>query len=110
VLCDPSLATRRSDFAKVPSRFPSAVIDLAFVTPVALHAQDLGYELRGASSNVERVDLFDVYRGANLPEGTRSLAYRVRFSSDEGTLSEKDVANARSELIARAQSLGATLR
>lgn len=109
-LCDPSLATRRSDFAKVPSRFPSAVIDLAFVTPVALHAQDLGHELRTASPNVERVDLFDVYRGANLPEGTRSLAYRVRFSSDEGTLSEKDVASARGQLIARAESLGATLR
>jgi phenylalanyl-tRNA synthetase beta chain len=109
-LCDPSLATRRSDIAKVPSRFPSAVIDLAFVTPVALHAQDLGHELRTASPNVERVDLFDVYRGANLPEGTRSLAYRVRFSSDEGTLSEKDVASARGQLIARAESLGATLR
>ena len=40
--------------------------------------------------------LFDVYRGSNLPEGTRSLAYRVRFSSDERTLSESDVASARS--------------
>ena len=48
--------------------------------------------------------------GANLPDGTRSLAYRVRFSSDEGTLSESDVATARSQLIARAESLGATLR
>jgi phenylalanyl-tRNA synthetase beta chain len=109
-LCDPTRATRRSDFVKVPTRFPSAVIDLAFATPFALHAQDLAHELRGASANVERVDLFDVYRGANLPDGTRSLAYRVRFSSDEGTLSEKDVANSRGQLIARAESLGATLR
>ncbi len=109
-LSDVTLATRRSTFAKVPSRYPSAVIDLALVTPVEVHAQDLGHELRSASPNVERVDLFDVYRGANLPEGTRSLAYRVRFSSDEGTLSEKDVASARSQLIARAESLGATLR
>jgi phenylalanyl-tRNA synthetase beta subunit len=38
------------------------------------------------------------------------LAYRVRFSSDEGTLSEVQVATARDELIARAESLGATLR
>jgi phenylalanyl-tRNA synthetase beta chain len=109
-LCDPSLATRRNGFAKVPSRFPSAVIDLAFVTPRALHAQDLAFELRGADESVEGVELFDVYQGANLPQGTRSLAYRVRLNSDESTLSEKDVAAARRQLIARAESLGATLR
>ncbi|HEY5010709.1 MAG TPA: phenylalanine--tRNA ligase subunit beta [Acidimicrobiales bacterium] len=109
-LCDETRATRRDHFAKVPSRFPSAVIDLALVTPQTLHAQDLAFELRGASELVERVELFDVYRGANLPGGTRSLAYRVRFNSDEGTLAEKDVANARSQLIARAESLGAVLR
>ena len=109
-LCDTSLATRRNEFAKVPSRFPSAVIDLAFVTPRTLHAQDLAFELRGANECVELVELFDVYQGANLPEGTRSLAYRVRLNSDESTLSEKDVAAARRQLIARAESLGATLR
>ena len=109
-LCDPQRATRRGEFAKVPSRFPSAVIDLAFVTPNALHAQDLAHELRDASAFVERVSLFDVYRGANLPEGTRSLAYSVRFSADDRTLSESDVAGARAQLIARADALGATLR
>jgi phenylalanyl-tRNA synthetase beta chain len=109
-LCDPTLATRRNEFAKVPSRFPSAVIDLAFVTPRSMHAQDLAFELRGAAPSVELVELFDVYQGANLPDGTRSLAYRVRLNSDENTLSEKDVAAARGQLIARAESLGATLR
>ena len=109
-LSDTKRATRRSEFAKVPSRFPSAVIDLAFVTPNALHAQDLAHELRGASAFIERVSLFDVYRGANLPEGTRSLAYSVRFSADDRTLSEGDVAGARAQLIARADALGATLR
>jgi phenylalanyl-tRNA synthetase beta chain len=109
-LCDVTRATRRGHFAKVPSRFPSAVIDLALVTPQTVHAQDLAFELRAASALVERVELFDVYRGSNLPDGTRSLAYRVRFNSDEGTLGEMDVANARDQLIARAASLGATLR
>lgn len=109
-LCDPVRATRRGDFAKVPGRFPSAVIDLALVAPQSVHAQDLAFELRAASEFVERVTLFDVYRGSGLPEGSRSLAYRVRLSSDERTLSESDVATARSALIARAENLGATLR
>ena len=94
----------------MPSRFPSAVIDLAFVTPTSVHAQDLAFELRGASEFVEEVELFDVYQGSNLPAGTRSLAYSVRFSSDDRTLSEKDVTHARRQLIARAELLGATLR
>ena len=109
-LCDRAKATRRSEFAFVPSKYPSAVVDLAFVTPRSLHAQDLAKALRVASAVVESVELFDVYEGSTLPEGTRSLAYSVRFSSSERTLSEAEVALARNELIAAATSLGATLR
>jgi phenylalanyl-tRNA synthetase beta chain len=109
-LNDPQLATRRSEFATVPSRYPSALVDLALVTPRSVHAQDLRHALASASPRVERVELFDVYEGGSLPEGTRSLAYSVRFSSPDGTLSESDVADARKELIAAAASLGASLR
>lgn len=107
---DTNLATRRSQFVTVPSRFPSAVIDLAFVTPNSLHAQDLAVALKGTSEIVETVELFDVYRGPSLPEGTRSLAYNVRLTSASGTLSESAIADVRSELIATASSLGAVLR
>jgi phenylalanyl-tRNA synthetase beta chain len=109
-LCDHAKATRRSEFAVVPSRYPSAVVDFAFVTPRTVHAQDLANALRQASAVVEHVDLFDVYEGKALPEGTRSLAYRVRFSSFERTLSETEVTDARNELIGAATVLGATLR
>ena len=54
--------------------------------------------------------LFDVYRGTGLPEGSRSLAYRVRFSSNERTLGEAEVATLRDTLIAAAAALGAQLR
>jgi phenylalanyl-tRNA synthetase beta chain len=109
-LCDRAKATRRSEFASMPSKYPSAAVDLAFVTPRSLHAQDLANTLRLASAVVESVELFDVYEGSSLPEGTRSLAYSVRFSSSERTLSEAEVASARNELITAAASLGATLR
>lgn len=110
VLADPSRATRRSQFVAVPGRYPSAVVDLALVTPTSLNAQDLAHELRSASELVEEVSLFDVYRGAHLAPGTRSLAYAVRFSSPERTLSDDEVAGARAALIERAEQLGATLR
>ena len=94
----------------MPSRYPSAVVDLAFVTPDGLHAQDLAYALGHASDLVEDVTLFDVYRGANLTPATRSLAYSVRFSSHERTLRDEEVSGAREALIDCARDLGATLR
>ncbi len=110
VVANPELATRRSPFVHVPSRYPSAAIDLAFVTPRRVNAADLGSALRHASDLVESVSLFDVYEGAGLPEGTRSLAYSVRLSSLEHTLSDAEISEARATLIAAGASLGAELR
>ena len=109
-VADVGKATRRSPLAVVPSRYPSAVIDLAFVTPDRIHAQDLAHALAGASELVESVELFDVYRGPGLASGTRSLAYNVRFSSSERTLGEGEVATVREALIEIARSLDAELR
>ena len=109
-LADGTSATRRSAVALVPSRYPSAVIDLAFATPDTVHAQDLAHALLGGSELVESVELFDVYRGAPLELGTRSLAYNVRFSATDRTLGEGEVATARERLIDVASSLEATLR
>ena len=94
----------------MPSRFPAAAVDLAFVTPREVHAIDLAEILTAASDVVEDVTLFDVYQGPGLPEGTRSLAYAVRLSSDERTLDDTDVASARGAMIAAAAALGAQLR
>ena len=97
-------------YVTVPSRFPAAAVDLAFVTPREVHAIDLAEILTAASDVVEDVTLFDVYQGPGLPEGTRSLAYAVRLSSDERTLDDTDVASARGAMIAAAAALGAQLR
>ena len=75
VVANTDAATRASAFVRVPSRFPSAVVDLAFVTPRSVHAADLALALRRASELVESVKLFDVYEGPGLAEGSRSLAY-----------------------------------
>jgi len=110
VLADAGLATRSSSFVRVPSRYPSAVIDLAFVTPRSINAADLAHALRQTSDLVEGVTLFDVYEGPGLREGTRSLAYNVRLSSEEHTLSDDEITRARTALIENAASLGAALR
>ncbi len=104
------LTRRESSVARIPSRFPSALIDLAFVVPDAVHADDLRAALQSSTAQVESVHLFDVYRGTGLGEGRRSLAYAFRLNSEEGTLSDSDIATLRESLIAVARGLGAELR
>ena len=110
VFFDLALDAELDQFVTVPSRYPAAIVDLAFVVAQEVHAVDLAEVLIAASPYVEDVTLFDVYRGDTLSVGTRSLAYNVRFSSATKTLSEADVAGARAALIDAARALGAELR
>ena len=55
--------------------------------------------------------LFDVYEGAPLPEGKRSLAYAVQFQSPDETLTDAEVADARRRIVRRLEhEVGAELR
>jgi phenylalanyl-tRNA synthetase beta chain len=109
-LADPTRATRRSDLVSVPSRFPSARFDLAFVTPESVHAGDLAFALRASNDLVEDVRLFDAYHDTALATGARSLAYAVRVSAHDRTLNESEVSEVREALIAAGAALGASLR
>jgi phenylalanyl-tRNA synthetase beta chain len=110
VLVDTALVARRSDDAVTPSKYPSAIVDLALVAPRSLNAADLAHALRSSCEVVESVTLFDVYQGAGLELGTRSLTYRIRFSAPDRTLSEREVTENRLALIASANANGARLR
>ena len=53
---------------------------------------------------VERVDLFDVYRGANLGAGVRSLAFHIRLRALDHTLTDVEVAEIRGRQIAAVEA------
>ena len=92
------------------SRFPAANRDLALVVPAdvpAARVQGLIERVR----LVERAELFDVYAGENLPEGTRSLAFRIRFRAADRTLTAEDMNRAVNGLTrALEREAGATVR
>jgi len=80
------------------SLFPAALRDLALVVDRATPASDVQKALakaaRTAAGNafaVERVSVFDVYEGAGLPEGKKSLAFNLVFRSAERTLTDDEV-------------------
>jgi phenylalanyl-tRNA synthetase beta chain len=94
------------------SRYPSSDIDLAFAVPEDVPAGDVEETLRTSGGDLlEWVRLFDVYRGAGLSDGTRSLAFRLRYQAPDRTLTDAEVAGLRQQAIDAVESQhGATLR
>ncbi len=58
---------------------------------------------------IESAELFDVYQGANIGEGKKSLAYSLRFRSKDGTLTDADI-DMEKLLDELKREFGATLR
>ena len=92
------------------SRFPAANRDLALVVPENVPASQV-QRLIERVRLVERAELFDVYSGENVPEGTRSLAFRIRFRAPDRTLTNEDVNRAVNGLTrVLEREAGATIR
>ncbi len=101
---------RESVTVASPSVYPSAVEDLALIVDAATPAGELASAIAG-NGLVETVELFDIYTGDQIPEGSKSLAFRVHYRSPDRTLTDKDVEKARRGIVRRLQSqFGATLR
>ena len=96
---------------KPTSRFPSSDLDLAFATPDSVIAEKVEKAIKqAAGALLVDVALFDVYRGPGLPADSRSLAYRLRLQALDHTLSDTELTEIRSKVVAGVGKLGATLR
>lgn len=93
-------------------RFPAVERDLAVVVkddiPAAVVAETIR---RAAGRELKECTLFDVYRGAPVPEGHKSLAYSLVYQLPDRTLTDAEV-NAAQERVWKAleEQLGARLR
>ena len=103
--------------APVLSSYPLATQDVALIVDEAVPAADVQAALQAGAAAVddgtllEDVTLFDVYTGAQVGEGRKSLAYTLRFRAPDRTLTAAEVAVARDAAVGEAaERLGATLR
>ena len=79
---------------------PAAEFDLALLVPDDLPAADVESAIRQASgSMLEHLVLFDEFRGTGVPEGKRSLGWRLTFRHPERTLRDKEIDGRRSQLL-----------
>ena len=74
------------------SSFPASDRDIAFFAPVEVAVAEMAGAMKKAGGSLlDSVELFDEYRGDNVPAGQRSLAFRLVYRSGDRTLSETDV-------------------
>ncbi|WP_373746188.1 phenylalanine--tRNA ligase subunit beta [Neisseria dentiae] len=93
------------------SKFQPVRRDLAFVLPENVpHNVLLGALNSVKSSLVQEIAAFDVYRGAGLPEGMKSIAVKVLLQDAEATLTDEAVEPLIEKLVKSAESAGAQLR
>lgn len=73
-------------------KFPASNRDLAILLKADIPAAAIETIIRQNSGNIlESIELFDVYTGAQIPEGHKSLAYALNFRHRERTLTDNDI-------------------
>jgi len=92
--------------------FPSIRRDVAMLVPDATtHESVLAAVKQAKPANLETVELFDVFRGKNIPTGQKSMAYAFIYRNSERTLTDAE-ANAAHEKVVQQfkQRLQAVIR
>jgi phenylalanyl-tRNA synthetase beta chain len=85
--------------------------DFAFVLDGGKAVGDLVRAVAGADKAlIADVRVFDVYRGAGVPEGSKSVALEVVIQPREATLTEAEIEALSAKVVAAGAKLGATLR
>ncbi len=95
-----------------PSTYPRVEFDLAFVVEERTPAASVVEAIEDSAGEwLERVDVFDEFRGASLGDGRKSLAFRLIFRAPDHTLTNEEVAPVRNNIItAVAEATGGRLR
>ena len=108
------LLARRStakSFKSLPV-FPSIRRDVAMLVPGATTHEAVLQTVRQAKpGNLESVELFDVFRGKNVPVGQKSMAYAFTYRHPERTLTDAEANAAHEKLVEQLkQRLSAVMR
>ncbi|MDR5586725.1 MULTISPECIES: phenylalanine--tRNA ligase subunit beta [Clostridium] len=96
---------------KALPKFPAVTRDIALLVDDSILVQEIEECIRKAGGNlVEKVELFDIYKGKQIPDGKKSIAYAICYRADK-TLTDKEVNKVHDKILRSLEyKLGATLR
>jgi phenylalanyl-tRNA synthetase beta chain len=106
-----AVATLGEEAFEDVTTFPAALRDLAVVVPAETPAATVREAvLAGGGELLHAADVFDLYEGAQLGEGRKSLALALEFRAADRTLTDAEVDAARASIEAELTKIGGTLR
>lgn len=93
-------------------KFPASTRDFSFVCDDALEVGTIEKVMKETNSKlIENVKLFDIYRGAQLGEGKKSVSFSVSFRSPDHTLTVEETDKAAKKILGAIEhKLGITIR
>ena len=101
---------RKVTYKPLP-KFPAVERDFAMLCDADIPVGDLEKAIvSGGSRLLEKVELFDVYQGSQIPKGKKSVAFSVWLRSADGTLTDAQIEDTSTKIIAKLEKLGAELR
>lgn len=110
---DALIAASRSarTYVEVP-RYPAVTFDVALVVPESVTAERVEHAIRKAGGQLlDSVRLFDIYRGAGVPVGSKSLAWALSYRAPDRTLTDEEVRPVHEKLLRKVcGSVGAEQR
>lgn len=97
-------------YEKLP-KYPEVVLALAVVVSEDVPVREVRNFISSFKSKlIERVELFDIYRGKSLPEGKKNLAFNVYYRREDRTLEEKEANEVHEEIAKKIRDHGWELR
>lgn len=101
---------RKTVYKPLP-KFPAVERDFALLCDADLPVGTLEKAISsGAGRLLERIELFDIYTGSQIPEGKKSVAYSVWLRSADSTLNDKEIEDISTAIIKKLEAVGAELR
>ena len=97
---------------KEPAKFPGIPFDISVLVDKSETVANLESAIRSADKDglIETTELFDIYEGKNLPEGSKSLSFSILLRHPERTLTEQEFRTLQEGVFIALESKGAKIR
>jgi phenylalanyl-tRNA synthetase beta chain len=101
ILLEPLFArTRKERIFKAIPRYPYIERDLSFIVEEKVSGDTIKHLIsRLGHDIIASVILFDLYRGESIPKGYQSIAVRIRYQSEDRTLTDEEVQEVHSRVL-----------
>ena len=93
-------------------KYPAVSRDIAMLIDDNVNVYEIERIIKNCSGSIlEGYKLFDVYKGAQIPEGKKSVAYSVTFRANDRTLTDEEITKVFDKILSNLEkNLGAQLR